>query len=652
MTCTQENGGGQLRYELPCLISPDRTYIVLTFMLKKKVQTETRRKHITIVPIIISSDKTQLTTFRGKQAYPVYLTIGNLPKHIRRKPSRQGQVLLGYLPTSKLDHIANKASRRRCLSNLFHHCMQYIVKPLERAGKEGIILTSGDGATRRCFPILTAYVGDYPEQTLVGLTKKGECPICPAPRNEIGKRESILEPRDTDKVIEALNSINKGAAEFTKACASAGIKPVQCVFWKNLPFIDIYRSITPDILHQLYQGLLKHLIAWVRAVCGDAEVDARCRRFPPNHNIRLFMNGISHLSRVTGTEHDQISRFLLALVTDIRLPGGQSNARLVRTVRAVLDFIYLARYPIHTSETLAQMDDALQAFHDNRDVFISLDVRTHFNIPKLHNIGHYLELIELFGTADNFNTEYTERLHIDMAKEAYASTNFKDEFPQMTLWLGRKERMMQHQKYIRRRLETSSNTPLHVQKPLPSLIPERRQQMTKHPTHRAVPLDDIHNKYRATQFIPALSRFIAQYQNPEYSKAQVETASHSIHIPFNKLSLYHRIKFVSYDLYALNPLDEVIVDSIHVDPVHLDKYRKVVPARFDTAIIKVAPDNDSGVQGASRQVSIIFKPQLSFLIGLGVGQIRCISTLPSTAVHHRKGTIIGRACLEKNTAQG
>jgi len=321
MTCTQENGGGQLRYELPCLISPARTYI----MIKKKVQTETWRKHITIVPIIISSDKTQLTTFRGKP-YPVYLTIGNLPKHICRKPSRQGQVLLGYLPTSKLDHITNKASRRRCLSNLFHHCMQYIVKPLERAGKDGIILTSGDGATRRCFPILAAYVGDYPEQTLVGLTKKGECPICPAPRNEIGNQESILEPWNTDEVIQALNSIDKGAAEFTKACASAGIKPVQCVFWKNLPFVDIYRSITPDILHQLYQGLLKHLIAWVRAVCGDAEIDARCHRFPPNHNIRLFMNGISHLSRVTGTEHDQISRFLLALVTDIRLPGGQSNA--------------------------------------------------------------------------------------------------------------------------------------------------------------------------------------------------------------------------------------------------------------------------------------------------------------------------------------
>ena len=84
------------------------------------VEHTTKKRKATIVPIIISSDKTQLTTFRNKTAYPVYLTLGNLPKNIRRKPSRQGKILLGYLPTTKLDHVANKESRRRSLANLFH----------------------------------------------------------------------------------------------------------------------------------------------------------------------------------------------------------------------------------------------------------------------------------------------------------------------------------------------------------------------------------------------------------------------------------------------------------------------------------------------------------------------------------------------------
>ena len=107
-------------------------------------------------------------------------------------------------------------------------------------------------------------------------------------------------------------------------------------------------------------------------------------------------------------------------------------------------------------------------------------------------------------------------------------------------------------------------------------------------------------------FVPALSCFIAQYQNPEYLKAQVEMASHSIHIPFAKLSVFHHIKFVSYDIYALNPLDEVIVDSIHIDPVHLNKYWKVVPGCFNTAIINIAPDNNLGVQGMSLHYSMSF----------------------------------------------
>jgi hypothetical protein len=94
--------------------------------------------------------------------------------------------------------------------------MQTIVKPLERAGHNGIILISGDGAARRCFPILAAYVGDYPEQVLVSLVKTGTCPICPAPRDEIGDWESILEPHDAQKITEALNAVDKGATKFTK----------------------------------------------------------------------------------------------------------------------------------------------------------------------------------------------------------------------------------------------------------------------------------------------------------------------------------------------------------------------------------------------------------------------------------------------------
>jgi hypothetical protein len=65
-----------------------------------------------VIPVILSSDKTQLTLFRSKMAYPVYLTIGNIPKEIWRKPSRHAQILVAYIPTTKLEDITNQAGHR------------------------------------------------------------------------------------------------------------------------------------------------------------------------------------------------------------------------------------------------------------------------------------------------------------------------------------------------------------------------------------------------------------------------------------------------------------------------------------------------------------------------------------------------------------
>ena len=73
-------------------------------------ELEAKNPGATIIPVIISSDKTQLTLFHNQQAYPVYLTIGNLPKELHQKPSLHGQVLLVYLLTAKLNYIMNKSA--------------------------------------------------------------------------------------------------------------------------------------------------------------------------------------------------------------------------------------------------------------------------------------------------------------------------------------------------------------------------------------------------------------------------------------------------------------------------------------------------------------------------------------------------------------
>ncbi|KAH9035982.1 hypothetical protein EDB83DRAFT_2178445, partial [Lactarius deliciosus] len=49
---------------------------------------------------------------------------------------------------------------------------------------------------------------------------------------------------------------------FHAACHEVGLKPIFHPFWESLPLVNIFVSITPDILHQMLQGVMKHLITW------------------------------------------------------------------------------------------------------------------------------------------------------------------------------------------------------------------------------------------------------------------------------------------------------------------------------------------------------------------------------------------------------
>jgi hypothetical protein len=374
-----------------------------------------------VVPLIISSDKTQLTLFRGKSAYLVYLTIGNIPKEIHCKPSQRSQILLAYIPTTKLEGIANKAGHRCAMANLYHSCMQIIVCPIATAGETSIAMMSGDGVWRRCHPILASFVGDYPEQVLVTCTYTNRCPKCLVPPDQLGAY-ARFPARNYDQAIDAYLLADGDAHAFHLACREAGQKPVFHPFWESLPLCNIFVSITPNVLHQLLQGVLKHLIAWLISAFGSAEIDARCRSLPPNHHISTFAKGISGLCHVTGKEHKNICCILLGLVVDLPVPGGNVSLWVLAVVHTLLDFIYLAQFPAHSPTSVTRVDDSIARFHDNKDVFLDFGICKHFNLPKIHSLLHYSLSIQLFGTTDNYNTEQTERLHINFTKDAYESS--------------------------------------------------------------------------------------------------------------------------------------------------------------------------------------------------------------------------------------
>ncbi|KAH9038021.1 hypothetical protein EDB83DRAFT_2228544 [Lactarius deliciosus] len=563
------------------------------------VQTslESQQPGATVVPLILSSDKTQLTLFRGKAAYPVYLTIGNIPKATRRKPSRHAQLLISYIPTTKLEGITNQAARRRALANLFHTCMRKLLAPVTHYSESGIVMMSGDGIWCRCHPVFAVFVGDYPEQTLVTCTYNGRCPKCTVPLDRLGEY-TRFPPRSYDKAIDTFLLADEEVHTFHAACREVGLKPVFHPFWESFPLSNIFISITPDILHQLLQGVAKHLMTWLRRAFGPVAIDARCRSLPPNHHITTFTKGISGLSRVTGLEHKNMCRILLGLIIDHPLPSGQAPLRLVRTVRALLDFLYLAQLPSQTTDTLRCLEDSLASFHSNKSIFVDLGIRDHFNIPKVHSLIHYSSSITLFGTTDNYNTEQTERLHIDFTKDAYCATNHKDEYKQMTTWLERREKVQQHIAFIKRRQEADQE---NTQIPQPSGPPQpttRCIKMTLHPSTKATSFDDLAVRYGAVEFQDALADFIAQTNHPDTSTANLRALAADTLIPFQSVPTYHKIKFQSNGHHE-------VVDAIHVWPEQMDSRGRRIPSCFDTVLIRNGSENTTCYRIA--QVRMVFQ---------------------------------------------
>jgi hypothetical protein len=388
--------------------------------------------------------------------------------------------------------------------------MRLLLEPLFEAGNPGVKMTCADNKIRMVYPILAAYVADFPEQCLVACCKESRCPMCEVEPMDRGEPLDSLF-RDVEKTLEALQTgLEEGNTSDT--FVASGLQPIPEPFWKDLPHANIFRCFTPDILHQLHKGVFKdHLVKWCTTLAGAAEIDDRFQATPDHPSLRHFKKGISTVSQWTGTEYKHMERVFVGLL------AGAVDNKVVVVARAVLDFIHYAHFASHSTETLQRLQDALDTFHEHKDVFIEEGVREHFRIPKIHMIEHYVASIRARGTADGFNTESPERLHIDCAKEAYRASNKKDYIEQMTTWLTRQESIHWYASFLRWKenpptpsmvneistaeSEGSENEVKQVEE---SAIDSFRWRIAKRSPHPRTTIDTLIKKHGAIDFLPAL----------------------------------------------------------------------------------------------------------------------------------------------------
>ena len=106
----------------------------------------------------------------------------------------------------------------------------------------------------------------------------------------------------------------------------------------------------------------------------------------------------------------------------------------IHCARAVMDFLVLAQYVSHDENTLSYMEHSLYRLDHLKTVFSKYrpqnttndadnEYEALFNIPKLHVMSHYVAFIQLYGSAQGFDTSSPESAHKTLLKNSFPRTN-------------------------------------------------------------------------------------------------------------------------------------------------------------------------------------------------------------------------------------
>jgi len=236
-----------------------------------------------------------------------------------------------------------------------------------------------DGFQRQCYPLLAAWVGDYPEQVMVAQVSYGLCLMCEIPKGA-PMGHSTFRPLDNsrdqhihsellqDNIIDALHTL--------------GVRPIRNLFWQY-PFCNVYRLSQPDELHQLLLGLVKDLLHWLlkqlKARNVKDQFDNRFTSVPQYPGLQHFSTPFNSLKSGTwqGKEICGMIRTLavnwvpiLVCPEDDGKPAAEtaSDEILMGAVRALCELSLLVTQQIHPDLSFNALENALKQFSQKKGI--------------------------------------------------------------------------------------------------------------------------------------------------------------------------------------------------------------------------------------------------------------------------------------------
>ncbi|KAG1830798.1 hypothetical protein EV424DRAFT_1470212 [Suillus variegatus] len=339
----------------------------------------------TQVPIILGSDKTPVTrTTGGLEMHPLFITIGNLDSEVRSKATLRAWRCIAYMPIAKFQ------------------------------SKDGCFMPDPSRYIRYVFTPLVSHVCDLPEATMIATVSKSASPITMATQANFG--DGVLyPPRTGQHTLQLVYEISKEVDpwdldKFQKAAKAVHLSGVHMPYWRDWTFACPSVFLTGEVLHTCIKFFADHPLNWIKETVGKPELNAR------------FM--VQHKRVGTRREHRDIQRTIVASI------AGAAPPRFIRSIRALIEFIYLSQNPVHSPDSLQSMAQALSDFHSFKDAIIDAEarrgkkgVKDDFFIPKLELLQSFRGMVEKLGTLMQFSADMTERLLITHCKHLFERTN-------------------------------------------------------------------------------------------------------------------------------------------------------------------------------------------------------------------------------------
>ncbi|CAI5479673.1 unnamed protein product [Closterium sp. Yama58-4] len=394
-----------------------------------EAQKEIKDDKALILGVIVYSDSTQASRNGRRNAWPVLISLINIPEELRW--FELGHTLAAVLPFCP--EWASPTEKAR----VFQEALKIILGPLMRETASAPVryfyVTDATGNVVKAVPCLYGYPGDYPENSRASATLQTgthrPCANCYAEVGELKRLTAKIDPRtpERQKDICVLARWNFG----------------------NTTWGNVYLACLADILHVLDSGVFVHMMEEYLSPLGKVEIRILERRKKdlksdtPSVLLRIpggssfFLSGAHYAA----FEHRAMMQIMPILIADSSaLKKGEAGELRALQVRA---FRYYALFykaflgvAAHTRATLKEAKQRAVATSELHNCLLCRlmellpkafpDQASKWEIPKVHMIKHLLENVEARGMPHHYSTEMWERTHKGTVKGPVRGSNWAD----------------------------------------------------------------------------------------------------------------------------------------------------------------------------------------------------------------------------------